>query len=199
MGLAFVTPTPQIKLTGHRATYDPGAPMAIRPILHYPDKRLKIPGQEVVDFGPEFQALVEDMAETMYAAPGVGLAAPQIGVSKRLFIIDVATGDDQPSELRVFVNLVFVEKQGTTTFEEGCLSFPGVREDIDRAEHVKVRALDRHGEPFELEADGLLAIALQHENDHLDGRLMIDHLSLLRRRLVHRSMVKRAASEAVYD
>lgn len=173
--------------------------MAIRPILHYPDKRLRIPGEPVVDFGPEFQQLVDDMAETMYAAPGVGLAAPQLGVAKRLFIIDVATGEDEPSELRVFVNLEFVDRQGVVAFEEGCLSFPGVREDIDRAERVKVRALDRHGEAFELEADGLLAIALQHENDHLDGKLMIDHLSILRRRLVHRSMVKRAASEGASE
>ena len=147
-------------------------------------------------FDEALDALIDDMAETMYAAPGVGLAAPQIGVSKRLFIIDVATDEDEPSDLRVFINPEIIAAEGETTFNEGCLSFPGVREDIDRAERVTVRALDKDGKPFELEADGLLAIAIQHENDHLDGKLMIDHLSVLRRRLVHRAMTKRAAADA---
>jgi peptide deformylase len=168
----------------------------IRPILFYPDKRLREPGKAVEEFGAELHRLIEDMAETMYAAPGVGLAAPQIGVSKRLFIVDVATGDDEPSDLRVFINPEIMATEGDTTFNEGCLSFPGVHEDIDRAERVTVRALDKDGKPFELEAEGLLAIAIQHENDHLDGKLMIDHLSVLRRRLVHRSMSKRTAVEA---
>jgi peptide deformylase len=168
----------------------------IRSILTYPDKRLREPGREVEQFDEALDALIDDMAETMYAAPGVGLAAPQIGVSKRLFIIDVATDEDEPSDLRVFINPEIVAVEGETTFNEGCLSFPGVREDIDRAERVTVRALDKEGKPFELEADGLLAIAIQHENDHLDGKLMIDHLSVLRRRLVHRAMTKRAAADA---
>jgi peptide deformylase len=170
--------------------------MAIRTILHYPDKRLRDPGKPVTDFGPDFQKLVDDMAETMYAAPGVGLAATQIGEAKRLFLIDVATGDDEPSDLRVFVNPEIVERNGEVRWEEGCLSFPGVHEEIDRAERVKVRAQDRDGKPFELEADGLLAIAIQHENDHLDGKLMVDHLGLIKRRLVHRQMVKRAGEAA---
>ncbi|MDH3726963.1 MAG: peptide deformylase, partial [Myxococcales bacterium] len=165
----------------------------IRPILFYPDKRLRNPGEEVEEFDAELHQLIDDMAETMYSAPGVGLAAPQLGLSKRLFIVDVATGEDEPSDLRVFINPEIVEAEGETTFNEGCLSFPGIREDIDRAERIKVRAFDRDGKPFELEADGLLAIAIQHENDHLDGKLMIDHLSVLRRRLVHRAMTKRAA------
>ena len=170
--------------------------MAIRTILHYPDKRLRDPGQPVTEFGPELQQLVDDMAETMYAAPGVGLAATQIGEAKRLFLIDVATGDDEPSALRVFVNPEIIERNGEVRWEEGCLSFPGVHEEIDRAERVKVRAQDRDGKPFELEADGLLAIAIQHENDHLDGKLMVDHLGLIKRRLVHRQMVKRATEAA---
>ena len=170
--------------------------MAIRPILHYPDKRLRIPGEEVRAFGPDFQTLIDDMAETMYAAPGVGLAAPQIGVSLRVFIIDTATDEDEPSALRVFVNPELVDKEGTIFFDEGCLSFPGAREEIERSETLTVRALDRHGEPFELVADGLLAIALQHENDHLDGKLMIDRLGVLRRRMLHRAMAKRATAEA---
>jgi peptide deformylase len=168
----------------------------IRPILCYPDKRLREPGQDVEVFDEELRALVDDMAETMYAAPGVGLAAPQIGVSKRLFIIDVATDDDEPSDLRVFINPEIVETEGDTTFNEGCLSFPGAHEEVERAEKVKVRALDQDGQPFELEADGLLAIAIQHENDHLEGKLMIDHLSILRRRLLHRAMTKRTAFDA---
>lgn len=170
--------------------------MAIRTILHYPDKRLRIPGERVTDFGPELQTLVDDMAETMYAAPGVGLAATQIGVAQRVFLIDIATGDDEPSDLRVFVNPEIVERNGEVVWEEGCLSFPGVHEEIERAERVKVRAQDRHGNPFELEADGLLAVAVQHENDHLEGKLMVDHLGMLKKRMVHRQMMKRAASEA---
>jgi peptide deformylase len=170
--------------------------MAVRPILQYPDKRLRTPGVPVADFGDAFQALLDDMAETMYAAPGVGLAAPQIGVSQRVFIVDTATDDDEPSDLRVFVNPEILERHGEIYFEEGCLSFPGVREEIERAERVRVRAMDRHGKPFEIEADGLLAVAIQHENDHLEGKLMIDHLSVLKRRMVHRSMQKRAAAEA---
>lgn len=170
--------------------------MAIRPILHYPDKRLRTPGEEVRSFGADFQTLIDDMAETMYAAPGVGLAAPQIGVSLRVFIIDTATDDDEPSELRVFVNPQLLDKEGTVFFDEGCLSFPGAREEIERCETLRVRALDRHGEPFEIVADGLLAIALQHENDHLDGKLMIDRLGVLRRRMLHRAMAKRATADA---
>ncbi len=170
--------------------------MAIRPILHFPDERLRIPGATVTAFDDELRQLVEDMAETMYAAPGVGLAAPQIGVSKKLFIIDIATGPDEPSELRVFINIEFLEKEGEIYFEEGCLSFPGIREEIQRFERVKVRAQDEHGEWFELDTDGLLSIAIQHENDHLEGKLMVDHLSILRRRLVTREMKKRAAAGA---
>ncbi|MDH5673953.1 MAG: peptide deformylase [Myxococcales bacterium] len=168
--------------------------MAVRTILHYPDERLRKVAEPVTDFDAELARLVDDMAETMYAAPGVGLAAPQIGVSRRVFVIDVATGDDEPSDLRVFVNPEILERVGEVQNEEGCLSFPGVHEDVKRAERVRVRACDQHGQSFELEAEALLAIAIQHENDHLDGKLMVDHLSLLRRRLVHRAMVKRAAA-----
>lgn len=168
----------------------------ILPILCYPDKRLREPGKRIDRFDAELHRLIDDMAETMYAAPGVGLAAPQVGIGQRLFIVDVATEDDEPSDLRVFINPEIIETEGETTFNEGCLSFPGIREDIDRAARVKVRALDKDGHPFELEAEGLLAIAIQHENDHLDGKLMIDHLSVLRRRLVHRAMTKRAAADA---
>jgi peptide deformylase len=165
--------------------------MAIRKILHYPDKRLRVPGEPVTDFGPALQTLIDDMAETMYAAPGVGLAATQIGVSQQLFIVDVSSGEG-PNDLRIFINPTIVKADGEIDWEEGCLSFPGVHQDITRAERVKVRAQDRKGEWFEIEADGLMAIALQHEKDHLDGKLMIDHLSALKRRIVHRAMQKRA-------
>jgi peptide deformylase len=162
--------------------------MAVRTILHYPDKRLRDVAQPVARFDAELAKLVEDMA-----APGVGLAAPQIGVSLRVFLIDVAA-EGEPSALRTFINPEFIDRVGEVEYEEGCLSFPGVHEDVVRAERVRVRAQDVTGTWFELEADGLLAIAIQHEYDHLDGRLMVDHLSMLRRRLVHRAMVKRAAT-----
>lgn len=168
--------------------------MAIRKILHYPDKRLRIPGKPVTEFGPELAKLVEDMAETMYAAPGVGLAATQIGEPVRVFVIDIATGEDEPSDLRVFVNPEILEREGEQVWEEGCLSFPGIHEEIQRAARVRVRAQDQTGAFFELEAEGLLAVAIQHENDHLDGKLMVDHLGVIRRRLVHRQMTKRSAA-----
>jgi peptide deformylase len=134
--------------------------------------------------------LIDDMAETMYTAPGVGLAATQVGELWQIFVVDCA-GDGEASDLRVFVNPEILASAGTMTFEEGCLSFPGAREEVERAETVRVRAQDRDGRPFELEAQGLLAIAIQHEYDHLQGVLMIDRLGPLRKRLLHRKMVRR--------
>lgn len=170
--------------------------MALRPILHYPDERLRVHAEPVTSFDDTLRALVDDMAETMYAAAGVGLAAPQVGVALRLFLVDPNAGSDRPSDLRVFANPELFERHGDVESEEGCLSFPGVREDVRRAERIRVRAQDARGTPFELEAEGLLAVAIQHEHDHLDGVLLVDRLSLLRRRLVHRAMLKRMASEA---
>jgi peptide deformylase len=166
----------------------------IRTILHYPDKRLRDPGKKVEAVTPEIVQLIDDMAETMYAAPGVGLAATQIGEQLQLFIIDIAS-DDEPSELRVFINPEILERDGDLTWQEGCLSFPGVQEDIDRAAKVRVRAQDKTGKTFELEAEGLLAVAIQHEYDHLQGVLMIDHMGPLKKRLTHRKMVKRAEEQ----
>ncbi|MCC7538719.1 MAG: peptide deformylase [Deltaproteobacteria bacterium] len=166
----------------------------IRPILHYPDPRLRQAAEPVAQVDDDVRKLVDDMAETMYAAPGVGLAAPQIGEGKRIFIMDVAK-EDEPSDLRVFINPEIVERHGEIAWEEGCLSFPGAREEITRAERIRVRALDRDGKTFEMVFEGLAAVAVQHENDHLDGKLMIDHLSLIRRRLLHREMSKIAASK----
>lgn len=165
--------------------------MAVLPILEYPDKRLREKANPVQSVTPEIQKLVDDMAETMYAAPGVGLAANQVGVLLRVFVIDTA-GDDDPSDLRVFINPEILSLDGEVVWQEGCLSFPGINESVERAEKVRVRALDRSGQPFELEADGLLGVAIQHENDHLDGKLMIDKLGPIKKRLVQRKMQKRA-------
>jgi peptide deformylase len=169
--------------------------MAIRTILHYPDKRLRESGKRVEKITLEVQRLVDDMAETMYAAPGVGLAATQIGEAVQIFVIDIAE-QDQPSDLRVFINPEIIERIDEVTWSEGCLSFPGVTEEIDRAAKVRVRAQDRQGKWFELEAEGLLAVAIQHENDHLQGVLMIDKLGPLKRRILDRKMKKRAEERA---
>src|SRR6188768_3755451 len=168
--------------------------MAVLPILTYPHPILKSVAQPVSEVTDEIRKLVEDMAETMYAAPGVGLAANQVGVLKRIFVIDVA-GEDEPSDLKVFINPEIVEMDGEQLFSEGCLSFPGASEDIKRAKTLKVRALDAQGNAFELEADGLLAVAVQHENDHLNGVLMIDKLSALKKRMMSKK-VEKAKAEA---
>jgi len=161
----------------------------IREILEYPDPRLREVAKPVAAVTPEIQQLVDDMAETMYAAPGVGLAATQIGEMHRIFVVDCAE-EDAPSELLVFINPEILEKDGQVVWNEGCLSFPGVREEIKRAERVKVRALNRSGKQFELEADGLLAVAIQHETDHLDGVLMVDKLNALKRRMMGRRLAQ---------
>jgi len=168
----------------------------IRTILHYPDARLREAGKKVEVMTPELKQLVDDMAETMYAAPGVGLAATQVGELWQIFVVDCAA-EGEPSDLRVFVNPEILSLEGAITFDEGCLSFPGAREEIQRAEKVRVRALDRDGQPFELEAEGLLAVAIQHEYDHLQGVLMIDRLGPLKKRLLHRKMIKREAAASV--
>jgi peptide deformylase len=165
----------------------------VRTILHYPDPRLRERGKRVETLTPELRQLIDDMAETMYAAPGVGLAATQVGELWQIFVVDCAN-EGEPSDLRVFVNPEILSTQGTTSFDEGCLSFPGAREEVERAEKVRVRAQDRDGKWFELEAEGLLAIAVQHEYDHLQGVLMIDRLGPLKKRLLHRKMLKREAS-----
>jgi len=167
----------------------------IRTILHYPDKRLREAGKKVEAVTPEIKKLVEDMAETMYAAPGVGLAATQIGELYQIFVIDIAD-QDEASDLKVFINPELVETEGEITWQEGCLSFPGVQEEIERSARVRVRAQDKDGTWFELEAEGLLAVAIQHEYDHLQGKLMIDRMGPLKKRLTHRKMVKRAEEQA---
>ena len=172
--------------------------MAVREILLYPNPTLRKVAEPVERVDDEIRKLVEDMAETMYAAPGVGLAANQVGVLKRVFVIDTAA-EDEPSQLRVFINPEIVEESGLQTWSEGCLSFPGASEDIKRAERVVVRALDAEGKPFELEAHGLLAVAIQHENDHLNGVLMIDKLNALKRRLLSSKLARRAKERSSPD
>lgn len=163
--------------------------MAIRPILSYPDARLRECARPVEVVDDSIRELVSDMAETMYDAPGVGLAANQVGVPLRIFIIDIAD-EDSPSDLRVFINPEIMDADGTQSWQEGCLSFPGVSEEVKRAERVRVRALNEQGEAFELEADGLMAVAIQHENDHLNGVLMIDKFNALKRRKIGRQVAK---------
>jgi len=162
-------------------------PMALLEILHFPDTRLRSRGEPVTDFGPDLQRLIDDMFETMYAAPGIGLAATQVGVARQLAVIDVS---EDKNERRVVINPELVEREGACDSEEGCLSVPGYLDTIKRAERVRLRAQDRHGEAYELEADGLLAVCIQHEMDHLNGRLFIDYLSDLKRRRVRRQLEK---------
>lgn len=165
--------------------------MAVLPILIYPHSTLRNVAEPVEEVDDEVRKLVDDMAETMYAAPGVGLAAPQVGVSKRVFVIDTA-GEDEPSSLMVFINPKLKLKEGEIVWEEGCLSFPGIHEEVRRANHVIVEALDREGNTFEVEAEGLKAVALQHESDHLDGVLLVDQVSFFKKRQIERDLKKRA-------
>jgi peptide deformylase len=161
----------------------------IRPIVKYPDPILQQPTELVTEFNEELRVLVEDMFESMYAAKGIGLAAPQIGVGKRLTVIDVSNREN-PDEKLVLVNPEVVETQGRTYEEEGCLSLPEIRDKVVRAAKVKVRAQDLNGEWFEVEGEELLSRALQHEIDHLDGVLFIFRLSGLKRDLILRKIRK---------
>ena len=152
--------------------------MAQLNILEYPDPRLKKVAARVTTFTPEVERLVADMAETMYAAPGVGLAATQVDVHKRIIVIDISDTKDQ---LRVFVNPDLVAADGEAECEEGCLSVPGYYDKVTRAARIRVRAQDENGETFELSADGLLAVCIQHEMDHLEGKVFVEYLSPLKR------------------
>ncbi|PZP60000.1 MAG: peptide deformylase [Azospira oryzae] len=151
--------------------------MAIRQILQYPDPRLHKKAAPVALVDDAIRALVQDMAETMYAAPGIGLAATQIDVHLQVITIDVSDTRDQ---LQVFINPEILERSGVSVFEEGCLSVPGIFERVQRAERVTVRALDQYGKSFTLEADGLLAVCIQHEMDHLQGKVFVEYLSRLK-------------------
>lgn len=163
--------------------------MALLPILRYPDPRLHIRAKPVEAVDDTIRRLVADMAETMYEAPGIGLAATQVNVHRRVVVIDVS---EDKSALTVFINPEIVEREGEQTCEEGCLSVPGVYEKVTRAEWVRVRALDERGEPFELEADGLLAVCIQHEIDHLDGKVFVEYLSQLKLGRIKSRLAKKA-------
>ncbi|HLT44564.1 MAG TPA: peptide deformylase [Luteimonas sp.] len=164
--------------------------MALLPILEFPDPRLRTKAAPVepswlAEAGT--QALIDDMFETMYAAPGIGLAASQVDVHRRFMVIDVSEEKDQPL---VFVNPEILASEGEQVCQEGCLSVPGIYADVTRSARIKVRALDRHGQLFELEADDLLAVCIQHEMDHLDGKLFVDYLSALKREMVRKKLAK---------
>jgi peptide deformylase len=163
--------------------------MARLDILHYPDARLHTIAKPVVAVDAGIRKLIDDMAETMYAAPGIGLAATQVNVHERVIVIDISETHD---ELRVFINPEIVAQSGRAEGEEGCLSVPGIFDKIERAERVTVRALDREGQPFELDADGLLAVCIQHEMDHLMGKVFVDYLSNLKRNRIKARLMKQA-------
>ena len=154
--------------------------MSVLRITKYPEEVLKQKTKPVSEFDSELQKLIDDMIETMYAAPGVGLAANQVGVSKQVTVIDISSREEK-SSLIVLVNPEIVHMEGETSAEEGCLSIPDYTTVVKRAERVKVRCLDRWGNPVEIEADGLLARALQHEIDHLNGFLLIDRIGRIKR------------------
>jgi peptide deformylase len=151
--------------------------MALLPILHYPDERLHTVAAPVEVINDEIRQLVRDMAETMYAAPGIGLAATQVNVHRQVLVIDISETHDQ---LVVLINPEILESRGDAECEEGCLSVPGIYETVRRAEWIKVRALDRDGQPFTLETSGLLAVCIQHEMDHLKGKVFVEYLSRLK-------------------
>jgi len=162
--------------------------MPILDILVYPDDRLRNVAEPVTVVDATTRSLIDDMFETMYDAPGVGLAATQVNVHERIVVIDVSEGKDDPLTL---VNPEIVSSSGKLAGEEGCLSIPGIYENVDRAENIVFNALDKDGEPYEMEADGLLAVCVQHEVDHLDGRLFVDYLSALKKRRIRKKMLKR--------
>jgi peptide deformylase len=165
----------------------------IRPIVRYGADVLHRPASPVADITPELQQLVDDMIQTMYAAPGIGLAAPQIGVSLRLFVADISVGRN-PADLLVFVNPEFVERDGMQLEEEGCLSLPGFNATVARPSRAVLRGLSRHGEPQQIEGTGLLARCFQHEMDHLEGTVFVDKLRGLQKDLIVRKVRKLARS-----
>ena len=170
--------------------------MSVLQILHFPDERLRITAKPVKEVDAKIQQIVDDMFETMYAEEGIGLAATQVNIHQRIIVIDVSENRD---ERLVLINPELLEKSGETGIEEGCLSIPDQRALVPRAEKVKIRALDREGKSFELEADDLLAICIQHEIDHLVGVLFVDYLSPLKRQRIRQKMEKMAKLNARAD
>ena len=170
--------------------------MALLTILEFPDPRLRtkaVPLTADQVATPAFQQLLDDMFQTMYEAPGIGLAASQVDVHKRFMVIDVTEDKSRPL---VFVNPVIGARQGEQVYQEGCLSVPGIYADVTRSDVITVDALDRHGVPFSLEADGVLAVCIQHEMDHLDGKLFVEYLSPLKREMVRKKLAKQRRQAA---
>jgi peptide deformylase len=161
--------------------------MTIRSILHYPDPRLRRQASPVPAVTDEVRRLVDDMAKTMYDAPGVGLAAIQVNEPWRIIVIDISQTRDQ---LQVFINPEILSREGEQELEEGCLSVPGIYEPVTRAHNIRVRALNREGQTFEIEAEGLLATCIQHEIDHLDGKVFVDYLSRLKQSRIRKKLEK---------
>ena len=167
--------------------------MALLPILRYPDPRLYKKAAPVDAVDETVRKLVDDMVQTMYAAPGVGLAATQVDVHKRIVVIDTSEARDR---LLVFINPEIIACEGSQLLEEGCLSLPGIYERVERAKRIRVKALDRAGEPFELEADELPSVCIQHEIDHLDGKVFVDYLSRLKRERIRAKLQKQLKKSA---
>jgi len=161
--------------------------MALLPILEFPDPRLRTRAQPVAQVDDRIRQLIDDMFETMYAAPGIGLAATQVNVHQRLLVVDVSESRKEPLAL---INPEILARDGVEESEEGCLSVPGVYEKVTRADNIRVRALDRDGKPIEFEAHGLLAVCIQHEMDHLEGKLFVDYLSDLKRTRIRKKIEK---------
>ncbi len=166
--------------------------MAIKQILRFPDPRLRKKAVPITDVTDKIRRLADDMLETMYAAPGIGLAANQINVQKRLVVMDISEEKDAPL---VFINPEIISKAGEREYEEGCLSVPEAYEMVTRADTVRVKALDRDGNNFELDADDLLATCIQHEIDHLDGKLFVDYISNLKRQRIKKRLEKQLKQE----
>ncbi len=167
--------------------------MAILEILQYPDHRLNTPAKRVEKLDASTRKLIDDMAETMYAAPGVGLAATQVDVHKQILVIDVT---EDRTDLRVFVNPEITRREGVAVNQEGCLSLPGIYDNVERAESVTVTALDRNGARFTLNASGMLATCIQHEMDHLQGKIFVDYLSEMKQNRVRAKLRKRQRKAA---
>jgi len=167
--------------------------MAILDILHFPDARLRNTAKPVEQVDDSVRQLIDDMFETMYEAPGIGLAAIQVNQPSRVIVIDISEERNQPLAL---VNPEIVERHGEEEMDEGCLSVPGIYETVQRAERVRVTALDREGRSIDMQADGLLAVCIQHEIDHLDGKLFVDYLSNLKRQRIRKKLEKEARQSA---
>ena len=164
--------------------------MTYLPILEFPDPRLRtkaVPVDPARVAEPSFQQLLDDMFETMYEAPGIGLAASQVDVHQRFMVIDISEGKDEP---QVYINPEILAREGEQVYQEGCLSVPGIFADVTRADRIEVRFLDRDGQSRQLHVDGLLAVCIQHEMDHLDGKLFVDYLSPLKREMVRKKLAK---------